>query len=1027
MNERPRYRKRFVYTDIHSNAVRQWKRALLSEVDEKLIQPSRNFRCFTSVQLWEKWERDEREEMWMPLFFDLDSEGDLDAAIADVKKIIVYMEEMLQVPADYVRVYFSGSKGFHVIVQPEVFDIRPAADLHLKVKKAALYVAELLKLATFDHRVYSKRRMLRVYNSVHEKTKLYKIELSHRELNRGADWIKETARRPQRSSERPHEDDFHDDVGAIEEAKEFWDRVTREMEEVRELGNLTPDHTIVHEGGFPVCVQFVLQLEAQPSAHAGNRTVLCLASYMRDAGKDVNEALAIIVPWARKQKNIGDAGNPDAAEAMAVATTRYVFETDEKDPTYHFSCKYILSLGTAETKIPCKGLACPAIRGQMQKTKEVIELPLCDFSKSIYLRENVQVPCLIAGKAGTPYVVPKTIRFSCEPDEKKGFCVGCPLTSFNGNAEFEFASDDPEILEIVNCSRETQWRAIKKKFRFPPNCRRVRTKVLEHMNIEEVRMSPATVNIADFEDGQYVVRKGYFVGYPLQSNKRFSLKGVPVTEPATQASAFLFQQAEKLETEIETFELSDDVKEKLKVFQPAEGQGVSEKFQEIHDDLSANVYRLTGRDEMAMAVDLVAHSVRGFRFQKEPFVKGWVELIIVGDSGQGKSACVLRLLKDHYRIGEMISGGTARRTGLLYSYQETGKQWMLIWGIIPLSDGGLVIIDEFSDLPEEEFARLTDVRSSGIVRATGVINAETFGRVRLVALTNPRKGKPMMEFDYPCIALKQVIPASEDIRRFDLALGVASGEVPIEDINAETADDVEHVYTSHLCAMLIRWAWSRTERQVVFSGDTVKMILAEAIRLSREFHSGEIPLVEPADMRFKIARLSIATAARLFSTDESCEKVIVKPDHVLFAVTLLMHLYTRQNFRYHEWSRQQRKVETVDVSDVEKTFAKFKQLSKWKTLAAILSMSGQQVEARDLEAIYEDRTKATAVSTMLRHLGILEKRFSRMKKTAHGAAILKWMVKEKKLTQEEIDAQMLGIASPDGAPPPQTDMFGGKD
>lgn len=997
------FRKRFIYRDIHSTAFKQWKRVKEDEVPEKLIKPSKNYRSFVSVQMFEKPRHEDGEVFWMPVFFDLDHKKDLDVPLADAKKLVVYFTKQLDIPAAFVRVYFSGSKGFHVIVAPEVFDMRPDPELHLKVKKACLFVSELLKLKAFDHTVYSIRRMLRAYNSIHEKTKLYKIELSHQELNKGIPWIKEKAKMPQKEPVWDAEE--VDDIGIVEDAAEFWKTVTFEVAEAKELSNLNPDQKIKDFGDNPVCVKHILEISRQPRANNGNRTILALAAYMKDAGHPELKALAVLIPWGKAQQNIGNAGQERKVEAAVRSTVKYVYSTDKRQKPYHFACKYILALGTSEHKIPCQGIQCPAIRGKMQETKETIELQLGEFSKSIYLGEVVKVPCLVSGKAGTPYVVPKRIRFNCTPDDEKGFCGTCPISGFNGEASFEFGVQDKQILEIINVSNGEMWNAIRRKWRFPHQCQKMHSRVEEYMNVEEIRMAPAVVDVSNFKKMEFVARKGIYLDYPLESNKRYMMEGYPVTDPKTQASTFLFEKIEKLETEVEMFKMSPAILDELSIFKCKE-QSIEEKFHDIHADLAANVHRIWNRENMAWAIDLVAHSVRGFRFRKERFVKGWVELLIIGDSGQGKTTLARKILQEHYKVGDMISGGSAKRTGLLYSFQESGRTWMLVWGAVPLNDLGLIIIDEFGDLPEDEFAKFTDVRSSGIVKATGVVSAETFGRVRLLCLTNAKSGRTLSTFTYPCYSLKGIVPAAEDIRRFDFACAVASGEVSSEIINTSEEPTVDHVFTSHLCSELIRWTWSRTENQIRFSKEASELVLSEAIRMGKDFHAGEVPLVEPADQRFKIARLSAAVAARVFSTDKSGENLIVTAEHVMFATTVLYMLYKDDNFKYDEWSNQQRTSQSADRTEIANTFTEIQKTQSWKKVIALLTMPGN-LEMRDLEGVLGGRQQAASVANVLRVLGVIEKRWGKFFKTPKGNALVEYIIKVQNISREELQHALI--------------------
>jgi hypothetical protein len=1003
-------RKTFCYVEGYSTAFKQWKRMKVDELQEKLVKPSSNYRVFASVQRYEKPRSEAGEKVWMPLFFDLDAE-DPARALEDAKKVAFYFFSVLGIHESNVRIFFSGKKGFHIIVNPEVFDIRPEKDLHLKIRKACMQIAEGLGIAdakaggTFDHTVYSARRVLRIPNSIHEATKLYKVELSFQELSLGMDVIRKVAEQPKKLL-WPLEPE--EEVSSNEDAQAFWKSIEEDYAEAHELANLKPDIKIHDFGDLPVCMKHVLALNALPRPRTGNRTMLAIGSYLKDAGTSEDEAVRIMQEWALRQKNIGWADEPEKLKGAVASTVKYIYRPAEagKESSYQFSCKYMLALGTADHKIPCQGVQCPAIRGKMQVTKETINLELADFSKSIYLAEKVRVPTLVSGKAGTPYVVPKRVRFTCHAGDKQEFCAGCPIAAFNGEASFEFDVRDPEILEIVGCSNRDQWVAIRKKFHFPHGCMKSKARVEEYMNVEEIRMSPAAVDPLNFVKSEFVARRGFFVGYPMQSNKRFYVTGFPVKDPKNQTSAIIFQECEKLETEVETFKMTPEIMRELTVFKLCGDQDVEDKLREIHTDLAANIYRIWDRQLLAYAFDIVAHSVRGFKFRAEPFVKGWCEMLVVGDSGQGKSAIARRLIAEHYRVGEMISGGGASRTGLLYSYQEQGRGWMLIWGALPLNDLGMVVIDEFGDLDPDQFGKLTDVRSSGICKADGIIRAETFARVRLVALTNPKAGKHLSEYTYPVMAIKDLIKGAEDIRRFDFAMSVASGEVAVEKINQADEEKVPHVYTAGLCRNLIRWAWSRGEAQIEFTDDASRMVLAETIRMAGDFYAGEIPLVEPADHRFKIARLAAAIAARVFSSSDDGERLIIESRHVGFATAFLYEIYKSKNFKYDEWSASQLKQAPAKSMDMERAFSEFMTLLRWKTVLGMLR-SYESFDEKNFRAFLgDDRLTQTTIVSLVGQ-GLITKKWRQFVKTPKGKQLVEYS-RDKVPEKETLQAMQEG-------------------
>lgn len=111
---------------------------------------------------------------------------------------------------------------------------------------------------------------------------------------------------------------------------------------------------------------------------------------------------------------------------------------------------------------------------------------------------------------------------------------------------------------------------------------------------------------------------------------------------------------------------------------------------------------------------------------------------------------------------------------------------------------------------------------------------------------------------------------------------------------------VEHVYTSDLCKNRVLWAWSRRPEQVHFSEEAVQAILEASSKMSKKY-SSRIPLVEPADQRLKIARLSVAAAACVYSTDDGTN-ILVEPDHVDFVVNYLNTIYDSKAMGYDKLS-----------------------------------------------------------------------------------------------------------------------------
>ena len=90
-----------------------------------------------------------------------------------------------------------------------------------------------------------------------------------------------------------------------------------------------------------------------------------------------------------------------------------------------------------------------------------------------------------------------------------------------------------------------------------------------------------------------------------------------------------------------------------------------------------------------------------------------------------------------------------------------------------------------------------------------------------------------------------------------------------------------------------------------------------------EKYSSQIPLVESADQRLKLARLSTSLAIRTFSTEDS-ESVLVRKCHVRFVHEYLSELYDSATFGYKDYSDSLR--HETEVRDKDELVEKLKKM-----------------------------------------------------------------------------------------------------
>src|SRR5699024_2708939 len=178
---------------------------------------------------------------------------------------------------------------------------------------------------------------------------------------------------------------------------------------------------------------------------------------------------------------------------------------------------------------------------------------------------------------------------------------------------------------------------------------------------------------------------------------------------------FIAGEVEPLQDDLGTFKMTPELNEQLKVFQG----DPRTKIKEIAESLNENVYRLRGRDDLSIAYDLVYHSVLGIPNPNAPnrTIKGWAELLVIGDPGEGKSQMASEM-QDYDDLGAIQDAATSTPAGLTVTTVQIGGKWIFRDGLLPLNDRRMVFIDEFNKLHAEDMGRLNTSRSSGTITAS---------------------------------------------------------------------------------------------------------------------------------------------------------------------------------------------------------------------------------------------------------------------------------------------------------------------
>ena len=293
--------------------------------------------CFTTYLRYEGTPEDYSNESikqedaikYGPMVFDLDSqdastpEGNWQLVVFEITKIIKYFEAEWYLPNNTIQWFFSGSKGAHGVIEPEILELLPNKYLHLIYRRLAELVIEMTGVTTLDLRIYDARRLFRVPLTRHGKTNLFKIPLSLTDIQLL------TYNEICQMAQKPTTRHCYEHVNTSTRARIMMQMLIKETEkiEANKVKRLREHNSNISVNTEDIpCVQKMLMEGAQQGKR--NESAAALASHLRQTGIDVDSAVAIIIDWAQFKC---DPPIIDDRELREIETTvRYQFSSRGK-------------------------------------------------------------------------------------------------------------------------------------------------------------------------------------------------------------------------------------------------------------------------------------------------------------------------------------------------------------------------------------------------------------------------------------------------------------------------------------------------------------------------------------------------------------------------------------------------------------------------------------------------------------------------------------------------------------------------
>jgi 5S rRNA maturation endonuclease (ribonuclease M5) len=607
-------------------------------------------------------------------------------------------------------------------------------------------------------------------------------------------------------------------------------------------------------------------------------------------------------------------------------------------------------------------------RRQEKELREPEIITVLETFDSRKVAEPVKVQVTIKGRKEPGYILPKKAHLECTRDAGPTKCPYCPLFTADGEADVEISPSSPVVLQMIDAPKEKLFDILRAEYG-AVKCSKLEIETREHQSVEVLIARPSVDHADGTQTSEYKNLKITSVGrHDTANNSTIVATGALYPNPRSQHNEFLAWDIVRQETSVDHFDVTPEAVKLMSRFSPRRGQRPLRKLGEINRQLAEHVTHIIGRPEMHAMMDLTFHSVLSFKFDGKLEHRGWLETLIAGDTRTGKSEAAERLVR-HFGAGEIVGGEGATIAGLVGGLQQVGgKEWVITWGVIPINDKRIVVIDELSGLQPEDISKMSDIRASGVAKLTKIEQDMTHARTRLLWMGNPRDGG-MNQYTYGIDCLKPLIGNPEDIARFDLAMIVTMTDVSKEIINRPLQARGSLRFTSEACHTLLMWAWTRQPDQIVWARGAEDAVFRSALDMGSRYIE-DPPLVQGANIRIKIARVACALAARTFSTDASCEKVVVTKAHVEDAVTFMNMIYEMPAIGYEEHSRERlHEIETAEEHKDE--IRRF--LIEHRGLAKLMRSNGSFRRQDVEEVLGVERGQANAIINKLWNARMISK------------------------------------------------------
>ena len=533
-----------------------------------------------------------------------------------------------------------------------------------------------------------------------------------------------------------------------------------------------------------------------------------------------------------------------------------------------------------------------------KSTYEYMPLPMLLSAEKYGVTYTTDVA--IIGKHTNYKLLPKSLVMTCGYDDENTLCSKCPMAVYGGTYSLEsIPYTFEEISSIMHTDNRFVSAFMKRMLRIPHKCYAVSFKYNTHVPLATVKVNSIIGSgTTKIEQQECVVMAA---DNDLQVNRNYLADATFVRSHMDNARLVFLENITPSDQQ-----LRYDISPALLLFNDQNQMSVWDKYIDILDDLEQHT-KIAERKIMLMALDLMFHSPLYVKLEDEEY-KGYIDMIIIGDTRTGKSKAANGLIK-LYQLGTMIGSENASIAGIIGGISMFSNNSYLSWGILPQNDKKLVILDEANSLSSEIIDKLSYIRSTGIAEIVKINTNKTSARVRLCMITNPISGGNLSRNTYGIEEISNFAKSNQDVSRFDYAAVVqANPDQNIIVAKKPLKYDEDSFYN------LVRFAWNLSPDKIKYAFSFAELVTFSQ-REAMQYQC-DLPLIERNSFHEKVLRVATAVAVRTFNYIDG--NILVEKKHLDFASKFFYELYAdRENGYLAYATRKQANLNKVDFAKIK--------------------------------------------------------------------------------------------------------------